>query len=136
MIILNFSHPLTSEHLAQIEKLTGRKINKVMDIESHINTSLPLHPQIVSIIDSIPLTPTEWQTEQLLINPPSLNYSAVVLTAELHGRMGYFPTILRLRPVPNATPTVFEVAEVLNLNEVRNTARSRSMHIGESTCKP
>lgn len=125
MIILNFSHPLTSMHLAQIEELTGRNIHRVVDIDSNINPQHALQPQIASIIDSIPLTPAEWQTEQLLINPPSLNYSAIVLIAELHGRMGYFPTILRLRPVPGATPPAFEVAEVLNLQDVRNGAREK-----------
>ena len=31
--------------------------------------------------------------------PPALNFITAVLLAELHGRMGYFPAIVRLRPV-------------------------------------
>jgi hypothetical protein len=50
---------------------------------------------------------------------------AVVLLAELHGRMGYFPACLRLRPVEGSTPPRFEAAEVVNLQEVRNAARKR-----------
>jgi hypothetical protein len=44
---------------------------------------------------------------------------AATLLAELHGRMGYFPTILRLKPIPNSTPPQFQVAEVINLQAVR-----------------
>ncbi|OQA39911.1 MAG: hypothetical protein BWY52_03004 [Chloroflexi bacterium ADurb.Bin325] len=57
--------------------------------------------------------------------PPSLNFIAVALLAELHGRMGYFPTCVRLRPVAGSTPPRFEVAELLPLNEVREAARRR-----------
>ena len=37
--------------------------------------------------------------------------------AELHGRMRHFPTLLRLRPVPDLIPT-YEVAELLNLGSL------------------
>jgi hypothetical protein len=60
-----------------------------------------------------------------LINPPSLNFVAIALLAELHGRMGYFPACLRLRPVEGSTPPRYEVAELLNLQEARNAARRR-----------
>jgi hypothetical protein len=46
-----------------------------------------------------------------------------VLLAELHGRMGYFPAIVRLRPMPESVPPRFEVAEVINLQAVREHAR-------------
>lgn len=48
---------------------------------------------------------------------------APALLAELHGRMGYLPSILRLRPVGGSNPPQFEVAELLNLNEIREQAR-------------
>ncbi|MCS7301391.1 MAG: CRISPR-associated protein Csx15 [Fimbriimonadales bacterium] len=50
---------------------------------------------------------------------------AATLLAELHGRMGYFPPVLRLRPVEGAVPPRFEVAEILNLQQIRDTARSQ-----------
>jgi len=71
------------------------------------------------------LSPVEWQTLPFLINPPSLNVIAVTLIAELHGRMGHFPAIVRLRPVADSVPTRYEVAEVINLQAVRDTARSQ-----------
>jgi hypothetical protein len=39
--------------------------------------------------------------------------------------MGYFPAVLRLRPVPNTTPPAFELAEILNLQSVREQARGK-----------
>ena len=37
--------------------------------------------------------------------------------------MGYFPPVLRLRPVPDAVPPRFEVVEIINLQGVREEAR-------------
>jgi len=125
MIILNFSHPLTTEQISRIEELTALKVSRVVEVNSQIDPSEPLRGQIAAMIDGIPLTRAEWETEQILINPPSLNYSTAVLLAELHGRMGYFPTILRLRPAQGATLPTFEVAEVLKLQEVRDEARQK-----------
>jgi len=45
--------------------------------------------------------------------------------AEIHGRCGYFPPIVRLRPIKDSLPPRFEVAEILNLNAVRETARTK-----------
>ncbi len=133
MLILNFAHPLTDEHIAQIERLTGQKVERVVVIDSQIDTQQPLAPQIVAIADAAGLTPEEWQTRPILINPPALNFSAVALIAELHGRMGYFPPCIRMRPVVDehgnrVVPPRFEVAEILNLQGIRDKARQRRFH--------
>ncbi|MGQ9492669.1 MAG: CRISPR-associated protein Csx15 [Anaerolineae bacterium] len=125
MILLNFSHPLTTEHLAQIEALAGNPVERVIDAPTQFDHEQPFVPQVRALVDSVGLSSTEWQTLSLLVNPPALNLIAVTLLAELHGRMGYFPTVLRLRPVPNSTPPRFEVAELINLQDVRATARTR-----------
>lgn len=125
MILLNFAHPLTSRHLQQVETLTGQPVERVLDIPSHIDAQQPLLPQVIALADGCALTPQEWQTLPLLINPPALNFIALALLAELHGRCGYFPTVLRLRPVPGSTPSRFEVAELVNLQAARDAARQR-----------
>jgi len=48
-----------------------------------------------------------------------------VLLAELHGRCGYFPPCIRLRPAQGPVPPQYEVAEVLNLQAVRDAARQK-----------
>ena len=128
MLILNFAHPLTDEHLAQIERLTGQRPERVIVVNSQIDPQQPLAPQVAGMADAAGLTPEAWQTTPILINPPSLNFSAVALIAELHGRMGYFPPCIRMRPVvgpdgQRVVPPRFEVAEILNLQEIRDRAR-------------
>lgn len=122
MLILNFSHPLTQEQRTQIETLANTPIDEVRTVLVQINQSEPLDAQIVAIVDSIALASEEWQTRPLLINPPGYAPVAFVLLAELHGRIGHFPSLIRLRPKPGPI-TIFEVAELLNLQAIRQAAR-------------
>ena len=85
----------------------------------------PFAEQAVALVDGLELTPTQWQTTPLLVVPPSLNFIAATLLADLHGRMGYFPPVVRLRPVAGELPPRYEVAEVINLQAVRDQARQR-----------
>ena len=125
MQILNFSHPLTAAQLAQVAALTGHPVDRVLDIPVHFNPAQSFVTQVSALVESTGLTATEWQTLPLLINPPGHAPLAVTLLAELHGRMGYFPAALRLRPAPGSTPPRFEVAEIINLQAARDAARER-----------
>lgn len=125
MLLLNYAHPITDSQRVQIEELTGQSITNIVDLPSQIDPQQPLGPQIIALADAAGLTPQQWQSEAILVNLPSLNFSAAALLAELHGRMGYFPPVLRLRPVPGAIPPRFEVAEILNLQVMRDEARLR-----------
>lgn len=125
MLLLNFSHPLTPDHIRQVEGLTGEQVERVIEIPTQIDPQQPLGPQVVALADAVGFSPAEWQTLPLLVNPPSLNFIAVALLAELHGRCGYFPAMLRVRPVPGSTPPRYEVAEIVNLQMLREEARKR-----------
>ena len=125
MLILNYSHPLTPDQRSQLEALTGQPIAEVRDIPTQVDVSAPLAPQATALADAAQLSPAEWQTAPLLLVPPSLNFAAAALLAELHGRMGYFPPIVRLRPVSGALPPRYEVAEIINLQALRDAARKR-----------
>ncbi len=125
MVLLNFSHPLTAEQLRRIEELAGEAVDRVVGVDAQIDPQEPLAPQVAALADRAGLTPEEWQTLPILVVPPSLSFSAVTLLAELHGRCGYFPPVVRLRPVPGAVPPRFEVAEILDLQGVREEARRR-----------
>ncbi len=124
MIILNFSHPILETELPRIGELTGQEIDRVMDIKTHFDNEIDFGAQVRDLVEGIGLSATEWQTAPLLIAPPSFNVITAVLLAELHGRMGYFPPVLRLKPVPDVTPPRFVVAEVINLQAVRDAARA------------
>ena len=125
MIVLNFTHPITDAQIAQIADLLGRAPDQVIDVKTHFDDQLPFAPQVESLMEGIGLTATEWQSEPILVVPPALNFIAAALLAELHGRMGYFPPIVRTRPVPNSMPRQFEVAEILDLQSIRERARKQ-----------
>ncbi len=132
MLLLNFSHPLTAEQTAQIEALAGQPISQVIAAPAQFDPQQPFSPQMAALLARIPLTPEAWQRDPILIVPPALNFIAVLLIAELHGRMGYFPPVARLRPVAGALPPRFEVAEVLNLQAVRDAARQQRFANGRN----
>jgi hypothetical protein len=124
MLILNFTHPLTSEQQAQIEVLAHDSIEEVRTIPVQIDQAEHIEPQITAIVDAVGLSSEEWQTRSLLINPPGYAPAAFVLLAELHGRIGHFPSLVRLRPKPGPI-TDYEVVELLNLQTMREDARKR-----------
>jgi hypothetical protein len=124
MLILNFTHPLTHEQRAQIEALADTHIEEVRTIPVQIDQAEPLEPQITRIVNAVGLSSEEWQTKPLLINPPGYAPAAFVLLAELHGRIGHFPALIRMRPKPGPVPA-YEIAELLNLQAIREKARTR-----------
>lgn len=125
MILLNFGHPITEEQKEQIRYLTGKSVREIIEIKAQFDHQLPFTRQINSLVEEICFPSLRWQTESLLINLPSFNVIATLLIAELHGRMGYFPPILRLKPVEGSLPPRFAVAEVINLQNIRETAREK-----------
>jgi len=76
------------------------------------------------MLDTLPLSPEEWQTEPILMALPALNYSAAVILADVHGRMGHFPTIVHISPVPGSVPTRYDVLELIDLQRVRDARRA------------
>ncbi|MCX7701607.1 MAG: CRISPR-associated protein Csx15 [Gemmataceae bacterium] len=125
MIILNFGHTITDRHRQEIEALTGQKVHDVLAIPTQFDHSRSFSDQIIDLLQTIPFDAEAWQSKSILVNPPSFAAITAVLMAELHGRCGYFPPIIRFRPIPNLVPPQFEVAEIINLQEIRDAARKR-----------
>jgi len=123
MLVLNFSHPLTDAQRSQIEALTGQPITDLRQLQTQFDEQQPFAPQLAALMATLALTPAQWQGEPLLVILPSLNFIAAVLLAELHGRMGYFPPVVRTRPVAGSVPRRYEVAEILDLQALREAAR-------------
>jgi len=124
MILLNFSHPLTAAQADQLAALAGEPLERTVDLPVQFDPGAPFEPQLRALAAAIPLSPAELQTLPLLVNPPALNFITAVLLAHLHGLMGYFPPVIRLRPAAGSMPNRFEVAEILNLQAVREAART------------
>jgi hypothetical protein len=125
MILLNFSHPLTDPQRSQIEALTRTTITREIAAMPQFDEQQPFAPQVEALLAEIDLTPAQWQGEPILVVLPSLNFIAALLLAELHGRMGYFPPAVRTKPVAGVVPRQFEVAEILDLQAIREAARTR-----------
>lgn len=125
MLLLNFGHPLTDARLARIRELAGRDVERAVAIPTHFDRARPFDEQVRELLGTVELTSAQWQTTPVIINPPSLAPITAVLLAEIHGRSGYFPTIVRLRPLAGPVPPQFEVAELLNLQGIRDAARTR-----------
>jgi hypothetical protein len=123
MILLNFSHPITATQQGQIVTLTGQPIARAIAVSTQFDEQQPFPSQVAALLAHIDLTPAQWQSEPILVVLPSLNFIAAALLAELHGRMGYFPPVVRTRPVADVVPRRYEVAEILDLQGIRETAR-------------
>lgn len=122
MIVINFSHPLTDNQKKAIEEIKGRQIDCLIEQMAHLDQAQPFAEQIRAMVDSVGLSSAEWQGKRILIVPPGHAPATAVLMAELHGRMGYFPEIVRIRPsVDGSEP--FEVGEIIALRDVRDFAR-------------
>ena len=122
MIVINFSHFLTDKQIASIEKIKGRRITTLIDQVIHFDQTQPFAHQIQERLKMAPLSATDWQTKRILIVPPGHAPACAVLMAELHGRMGYFPEIIRIRPDPDGAEP-FAIAEIISLQAVRDQAR-------------
>ncbi len=123
-LLLNYAHPLTAQQLEQASTLLGQQ-PELLDIETQIDRSRPLVEEVLRLVDAAGLDAAAWQTRALLLNPPALAPVALALIAELHGRCGYFLPIMHIRPVPDALPPRYEVAEIVNLQQLREQARTR-----------
>jgi hypothetical protein len=125
--IVNFAHPLTESQREQVAALSGSQVAQVREVTVQLDVAQPLLPQVVAWVDQVSLSPTEWQTLPIVVNLPGLAVVTAALLAELHGRLGYFPTVIRIRPVAGSIPTRYEVAEILNLQSAREEARIRRL---------
>jgi len=129
VLILNYSHPLTPAQLAQLTERLGDEV-EVRALAAHAERSRPIGDVARELADAAGLSGEAWQTTPLVLNPPALAPLALALIAELHGRCGSFPAMLNVRPVAGSAPTRYEVAEVVNLQAVREAGRGRRQGAG------
>lgn len=126
-LVLNFSaHPLLPDQLQAIQKLAGWPSLEVVDAWlGNVPEDKDFVGDTIRYIEKIDLLPKEWQTCRLLVVPAGYAPAWSVLLAELHGRLGYFPDMVRLRPAPPQAGEKFEVAEIVSMQQVRNQARAK-----------
>lgn len=123
VILLNFAHPLTEDNIKVIKGLAKQSVLDIKNINAQIDPEGDVSAQVEDILNRAGLSSEQWQKTPIIINLPSLSYSAAIMLALLHGRMGYFPPILRMKPESGSIIPKFVVAEIINLQAVRDQAR-------------
>lgn len=123
--VLNFGHPLTDEQRSQLEGLLDQVVTDVKSVRCQLDPTQPFEGQIRDLVDGLGISAGKFQSEAFVVGLPGMAPATAALLAELHGRMGYFPTAYRLAQREGVVPPVFDVAEVMNLQDVRNRARQQ-----------
>lgn len=123
MILLNFSHPLTSMQKQEVAGKVNQHIDRIINVKTRFDEQQPFRPQLGTLMSQIDLTPKEWREQMIIVILPSLNFIVALLLAELHGRMGYFPPVVRTQPVADSLPRRYQVTEILDLQSIRDSAR-------------
>ena len=122
-LILNFHHALNASQLNQLRGILGA-LPEVLHYSGHFDNALPYSEEVVRILDGVGLTSEEWKSLNFIVNLPGYAYAAAVVLAEIHGRSGRFPHVLRLRPQQNDR-NQYDIAEIIRLQNVRDDARDR-----------
>lgn len=127
MKILNFSHAISDEQFAQLHENFGLDIapEDVIGIKTDLDLAQPLGAQVVALVNEIGWLRAEWETTATLVILPSHPDIAVLVAAEIEGRRGHLPDILRRKPVRDEKSGVmrFEVVEIINPYAHRLAAR-------------
>lgn len=126
-LVLNFSgHPVSETQRTAMQQQLGWPQLTVIEARlGNVPESRRFVGEVRSYIGQIDLPPEEWQRRHLAVIPAGYAPAWSVLLAELHGRLGYFPDMVRLRPTRGPGEEKFEVVEVVSLRDIRNEARSR-----------
>ncbi|MBI5292449.1 MAG: putative DNA binding domain-containing protein [Chloroflexi bacterium] len=123
-IVLNFLQPLTQLNREQIGQYLNARVYEVLEPRSlpiRLDENLSFVEQAKILLNETGLTPEEWRTLPLIVNLPGFSPLSSILLAEMQGRMSRLPHIIRMRPTP-ADRTIFEVAEVIALQDIRDKA--------------
>ena len=129
MHILNFSHPLTDPQKKQIQaalKITDDewRNTKIHSIKCFLDMDKNLVPQVERILRSIPLSVEQLTSEQVVIVPPPIAYSAILLMVGLFAICGYYPPVIRRKKQIGSIPPQYVVAEIVHIDAFKDKARS------------
>lgn len=118
--LVNFSHPITSAQQAEIAAALDQPLDRVLDIPTQFDQDRPFVEQTIALLSQVDI---DWETAPLLVNLPAYAPIAAIVLAQLHGLRGYFPEIIRLRPIEGQVLTDYELAEIISLRHIRENWR-------------
>jgi hypothetical protein len=121
MTLLNLAEPLSREDVSTIAAMCGRKVRKAIDADAAFATSQPMSAQVRALVDKLGLSAREWENSSLVLCLPADPVAAALIVAEIAGRRGRTPTIVRF--ATDKTTGRREPVETISLHEVRKEAR-------------
>lgn len=124
VILVNFGHPVSDRDFSQLERTLGEPVAEVRQRVLQLDPAAPFTGQVRAAVEDLQLDDTTWQGQRLVVHLPGLAPAAALVLAELHGRIGGFPPVLRMRRDEPYSRYVF--AELLDLQGVRERARETS----------
>ena len=120
MILINFGAPFRSLQISQAEAFLHEPITRVIDLSINVDFDQEVLRQFKKGMARLKLSNDELRAEPVVVNLPQQNYLSVMVLAELHARMGYFPLILRTRLKTSGILPFQEVAEVIDLQALED----------------
>jgi len=123
MILINFSSQLGQDQIRQAESLLRAPIDQVIHFPIRLDSDQLVLQQFKSAMKKFPLSAEEVRNEPVAVVLPSANFLVALILAELHAWMDYFPSILLVRIQPYGLPPRFEVVELLDLQQIEDSAR-------------
>lgn len=124
IIIVNFTHPLTEDQLQDIRRELNCIIQRIIECRVQFDHERSFAEQAREVVDKVDLNSREWQSAPIAVCLPGLSEAAVTILAEIHGRSGHFPTIIRRKPVTAEGATHYEFTEAIDLAAIRDNSRA------------
>lgn len=117
-MLINCGHPLSGAAADELTDRIGAYDTVVVRIQLDVEKSLA--EQVTTAIAEAGISSEDWQTRGIVLNLPGMSVAAGLVLAEVNGRSGSFPRVLHL---VRGEDGVFHLGEVLDLMQVRSTAR-------------
>lgn len=124
MILINFGAAFRPLQISQAEAFLHEPITQVIDLSISVDPDQEMLPQFKKRMAKLKLSNLDLRAEPVVVNLPQQNYLAVMVLAELHARMGYFPCIIRTRMKASGILPYYEVAEVIDLQTIEDQINS------------
>jgi hypothetical protein len=126
-LILNFGRGLTHAQMLQLKNLLENlpEVINLPDLPVQFQEQRTLAEQVMEVLDSTGLTLEEWSSLNFVVNLPGFAPAVAGVLAEIHGRSGHFPHVIRMTPSPD-DKTVYNVTEIVKLQNIRDAARAHN----------
>jgi hypothetical protein len=116
MLLLNFGSKIGQIEIEQINALSHDKITEWVYLPVDPYNQAPFQQQLSGLYKKAKLTNEDFMKQTLVLNLPASALNAAIILADIHGRTGKFPLVIRLRPAMFGIRVRSDVVDLLDLN--------------------